>query len=156
MRTVELLLDPALERGVVALWDRLHEAGLPSLATHGHPTNRPHLTVVNAASLDGLTGFALPIPVTLGAVVALGRAVVRAVEPDARLSELHERIWSSLTDAWPPPSEWTPHVSVALRVRAEERDAVLETLSGLPPARGFFVAARSYDSNTRTVRTLTP
>ncbi len=48
MRTVELLLDPGLDQGVRDLWDRLRDAGLPSLAAHPHPTNRPHLTVITA------------------------------------------------------------------------------------------------------------
>ncbi|XVU29518.1 hypothetical protein ACQPZJ_21315 [Actinoplanes sp. CA-054009] len=106
MHTVELLLDPGLEDLVRQKWLVLREAGLPSLATHGHVSNRPHLTVATAESLAGLAG------------------------------------------------EWVPHVSLALRVPAEQRAAVPAALGDLPRAGGWFVAARSYDTATREVADL--
>lgn len=48
VHTVELLLDPRLEDGVRDLWDRLRDAGLPSLAAHPHPTNRPQFTAARS------------------------------------------------------------------------------------------------------------
>ena len=77
MHTVELLPDEELTRGVRELWALLRDAGLPSLATHQHPTNRPHFTVITAASLDGLPPLPLPLTATLGPVRMLGRALVR-------------------------------------------------------------------------------
>ena len=153
MHTVELLLDQRLELGVRELWNRLRDAGLPSLATHPHPTNRPHLTLLRAASLAGLRPLPLPVPAQLGQVRLLGRALVREVTPTASLRDLQADAWSSLAEAdpWPPPPEWTPHVSLALNVPASHREAALHLLADLPPARGHFVAARSYDTETRTV-----
>lgn len=145
MHTVELLLDVALESGVRALWNRLHAAGLPSLATHRHPTNRPHLTVVTASSLTGLAPLPLPLAVELGPVRMLGRALVRTVTPTDGLRELHARVWSALPDAWPPPADWVPHVSLALRFPAGPPPV------DVPPAYGEVVAARSYDTRARTV-----
>jgi hypothetical protein len=81
MHTIELLLDPVLEAGVRELWDLLRDAGLSSLAAHPHPTNRPHLTVLTAASLAGFPPPALPIPAELGPVRFLGRTLVREVTP---------------------------------------------------------------------------
>lgn len=154
MHTVELLLDADLETGVRELWDRLRDAGLPSLATHPHPTNRPHLTVLRAASLAGLPPVPLPATAELTGMELLGRALVRRVTPTAELRRFHAAAWSALAgpDTWPPPGDWTPHVSLALNVGADRREAALEVLGALPVARGHFTAARSYDTRTRTVR----
>jgi hypothetical protein len=152
VHTVELLLDPRLEQGVRDLWDRLREAGLPSLATHRHPTNRPHLTLLTAASPAG-TRLALPVPAELGPVRMLGRALVRQVTPTAELRQIQADVWSALPgiDRWPPPPDWTPHVSLALNVPAGRREAALHLLAALPAEHGHFVAARSYDTEARTV-----
>ncbi|SNY66049.1 2'-5' RNA ligase superfamily protein [Paractinoplanes atraurantiacus] len=136
------------------MWFRLKQAGLPSLATHGHASNRPHLTVATAASLAGLSGVELPLRAELGAVRSLGRAVVWEVRPTAELRELQARVWEALDEAWPPPQEWVPHVSLALRVPAGQHEAVPAALGDLPRAAGFFVAARSYDTATRVVTDL--
>jgi len=154
--TVELLPDESLERVVRAHWERLHAAGLPGLADHPHPTNRPHLTVVRVASPAGLPALPLPLPVSaeLGPVTFLGRALVRAVTPTDELRALHAEVWNALDDPWPPPPEWVPHVSLALRVPEGRRDEALRALGPVPAVRGRFVAARSYDSRSRTVTAL--
>ncbi|GIF09010.1 2'-5' RNA ligase family protein [Actinoplanes siamensis] len=151
MHTVELLLDDELADAVRRQWDFLLEAGLPSLAGHPHPTNRPHLTVVRASSLAGLPALPVPLAAELGPARKLGRALVRQVTPTPELRELHFRVWSALPDAWPPPGEWVPHVSLALRFP-------LPDVPALPAGgdRGQFVAARSYDTVTRTVHPIVP
>jgi len=155
VHTVELLLDGPLEKHVRTLWRRLHEAGLPSLATHAHPTNRPHLTVLTAESLAGLPSLPLPVAAGLGPVRMLGRALVRDVTLTAALRELHAAARSALAgDPWPPPPRWIPHVSLALNVPPNRREAALRLLADLAPADGHFVAARSYDTRTRTVTDL--
>nr|WP_296068037.1 2'-5' RNA ligase family protein [uncultured Actinoplanes sp.] len=156
MHTVELLPDPVLTDGVREMWFLLREAGLKSLAGHAHPSNRPHLTVVNADSLDGLPPLALPVAAELGEVTFLGAALVRQVTATAELAGLHAGVWSSLrqANAWPPPPRWRPHVSLALRVPPAQRASALGMFADLPPVRGTFVAARSYDTETRTVTDL--
>ncbi|GAB7045581.1 2'-5' RNA ligase family protein [Catenuloplanes indicus] len=146
MRTVELLLDPGLEREVRSLWSRLHAAGARSLATHTHPTNRPHVTLVVVPSLEGLPFLGLPVPVSLGAPRMLGRALVL---PATGLHEMHARVWRAVGSANPlhDPARWVPHVSLALNATPGS-DALL---TGLPPLTGEVVAARSYDQETRTV-----
>ncbi|MBM2619600.1 2'-5' RNA ligase family protein [Actinoplanes sp. LDG1-06] len=147
MHTVELLPDEGLDSAVRKQWGLLLDAGLPSLASHGHPTNRPHLTVVTAASLDGLPALSLPVAVSFGAARMLGRALVLPVEVTDQLREMHERVWSALPSAWPPPAEWVPHVSLALRASP----AALTAASSFGRVEGSFVAARSYDTSVRTV-----
>jgi len=152
MHTVELLPDPRLEDGVRDLWDRLRGAGLPSLADHPHPTNRPHLTLLTAASLAGLGPLGLPVAAELAEVRFLGRALVLLVTPTGELRELQSAAWSALAgDPWPPPPEWIPHVSLALKVPPDRRGEALDLLATVPATRGHFTAARSYDTQSRTV-----
>ena len=155
MHTVELTLDPALDAGVRGWWDRLHAAGLPSLATHRHPTNRPHVTLVSAVSLAGLPRLELPVPVVLGPARLLGRALVREVL-SPRLRELHAAVWRAVGSDNPlhAPQQWVPHVSLALNVPPDRREAAVAFVDDLPPAAGELVAVRSYDTGTRTVTDL--
>ncbi|HWS32493.1 MAG TPA: 2'-5' RNA ligase family protein [Actinoplanes sp.] len=156
--TVELLLDDGLEQHVRGLWSRLRDAGLPSLAEHPHPTNRPHLTVVTTASLAGLQPLPLPIPAEFGAVRMLGRALVLGVTANAPLRDLYQQVVSALEDPepWPARERWVPHVSLALRMPEDRRAAALDLFAAEPMTRGRFVTARSYDSRTRTVTELAP
>ncbi len=154
MHTVELLPGDELAEGVRGLWDLLLSAGLPSLATHRHPTNRPHLTLLTGGSLAGLPPLPLPIPCSLGEVRMLGRALIRTVTPTEELRSLQEAAFSASAGAWPPPEQWVPHLSLALRVPADRQREALELLASVPPVTGSFVAARTYDTETRTVRSL--
>jgi hypothetical protein len=147
VQTVELMPDPALSARVRALWDRLAAAGLPSLASHTHPTNQPHVTVATAASLGPLPPLPLPIPVLLEPPVMLGRALVLPLAANPALDRLRAEVWPALTD--PRPGSWVPHVSLALRMPSPE--PALTVLSGYRTLTGELVAARSYDSETRTV-----
>jgi hypothetical protein len=164
VRTVELIGDDALDGAVRAAWQRLAAAGLPSLGTHPHSTNRPHLTVVTADRLPPEPVAAalghLPIRVRLHGVIFFdGRAGMAAwrVHADEALVRLHADVWQALDgqDRNPlhAPQAWVPHVSLARRVRPEQRAAVRDVIDGLA-AEGRFVAARSYDTGTRTVTDL--
>ena len=154
MHTVELLPDDELAHRVREIWDLLLDAGRPSLATNEHPTNRPHLTVVTAASLDGLPPLPLPVEASLGPARMLGRALVLEVTPTDGLRALHESVWSALPEAWPPPSDFVPHVSLALRVPDDQRPAALALLASLTPMRGSLVSARTYDTSLRVARSI--
>ncbi|GAA3304310.1 2'-5' RNA ligase family protein [Dactylosporangium vinaceum] len=153
MHTVELLLDERLEAEVRASWRRLSAAGLPSLDTHRHPTNRPHLTLLSAASLAGLPPLTLPVEAELGPVRMLGRALVLEVRPAPALLRLQEQVWAALDggDRWPAPEAWVPHVSLALKVPEDRRAAAVGLFGDLEPLRGWFTAARSYDTGSRAV-----
>jgi hypothetical protein len=45
-RAIELYFDADLEQAVRSLWQRLADAGLPSLSTFTHGRHRPHLSWV--------------------------------------------------------------------------------------------------------------
>ncbi len=112
MYSVELLPDAELAAEVRRLWRLLADAGLPSLANHGHPTNRPHVTV-------GLTGDLAPVRADLARVVLPALPVeavvadvtlfagprrntlVLELHPGPALVALHEQVWRVLTMGHP-------------------------------------------------------
>ncbi|SCF16540.1 2'-5' RNA ligase superfamily protein [Micromonospora purpureochromogenes] len=168
MRTVELLCSPPLEQAVRAAWDRLAAAGLPSLARNHHPTNRPHLTIASvdafppgaAERLADLFDAALPLPVRLDRIEVLdGSApLVWLLRPSPELTALHAAVWDVLAGAdgqhpWHAPGRWIPHLSLALRFRDHDR-RLARALAGVDRPAGEFVAARSYDGDTRAVSPL--
>lgn len=166
MPTVELLPDEELRGRVEAVWERLAGAGLPSLAEHGHPTNRPHLTLAAADALppDGWLAAALaglPVPVRLDGVLSFGGArggLAWAVVPGRALLDVQAAVSELVRprSPWFRPGLWTPHVSLVLRASPAQRAAAVELLADLPAAEGALVAARSYDEPSRTVRALSP
>ncbi|MGA5301728.1 2'-5' RNA ligase family protein [Nucisporomicrobium flavum] len=158
MHTVELLLDAPLEARVRTVWRDLLAMGLRSLASHEHPTNRPHVTLATADALSPVVAPALdglPLDVELDDVVFLGRTVAWRVRPSAALLSVQRRVWEALDgrDRNPlhEPGRWVPHVSLALRVKPELQDRYPRDIGA---ASGRVVAARTYNSETRTVTSL--
>lgn len=167
MRTVELLGDDELDRAVRTAWRRLDQTGLSALARHQHPTSRPHLTLASAeqlppgaaAALADALG-ALPIQVRLDRLQFFGgRAGVLAwvVDGGSTLRDLQAKVWSALDGAdrnpQHEPGTWTPHMSLARRLRPEQAPLAAVALGGIV-AGGTLNRARSYDSVTRTVTSL--
>ena len=148
VHTVELLPDDELDGVVRAMWDRLAAAGLASLAHHRHPTNRPHLTLASGPRPAHVV-LDLPLRVTLDGPVRFGgRAALLAwrVVPTRELLDLQARVWRAMDDPNPlhAPERWVPHVGLARRVPPDADITV-----GM--RHGWLVAARSYDTDTRTV-----
>ncbi|TQJ31848.1 2'-5' RNA ligase family protein [Microbacterium sp. SLBN-146] len=159
--SIELLLDADTERAVRDDWRRLSDAGLSSLAAHTSPSNRPHVTLLARRELP-VTDFGaavrqLPIGIRLGDPITFdhGSRVVlaRPVRLDEPLTELHRTV-----HALAPPGEdlphtapgaWTPHVTLARRLRREAVDHARE-LVGLP-RDGHATHMRRWDSALATV-----
>ncbi|WP_163163839.1 2'-5' RNA ligase family protein [Arthrobacter sp. Alg241-R88] len=164
MRSVELTLGESTDSSIRADWARLLEAGLPSLATHTSPSNRPHITLAAGNSLDlrdavqDLWG-GLPIAVRFSGLVVFpagsGKYVLaRLVVPSAGLLQMHARLHQQCTGAFANtlPDAWTPHVTLARRIPGH----LLGTAMGVLDVRtqGECTAARLWDSPTRTTTAL--
>ncbi|WP_214407703.1 2'-5' RNA ligase family protein [Pseudonocardia lacus] len=164
MPTVELLLDDELDGRVRAVWALLADAGLPSLAEHRHPTNRPHLTLAAADALppDGWLAAALgglPLALRLDGALSVGGSrgsLVWAVVPSRALLQVQAAVSEVVRprSPWMRPDLWTPHVTLMPRATPAQRAEAVRLLADLPAAEGGLVAARSYDEATRTVREL--
>ena len=133
MQSLELMLDPPAERALRRQWSLLAEAGLPSLARHTSPSNRPHVTLdardempgtapedagelpgeepdEGAATQAGLAAAAtrLPVSVRIGAALLFrtrGRWVLaRHVVVTRELLDLHAHVHEVLGPGGSPLS----------------------------------------------------
>lgn len=159
--SIELLLDDAAEARIRDDWQRLEQAGMSSLGAHRAPSNRPHLTLLVRPALRPVrcreAARMLPVEVDLvePVVFAHGDRGVLAwmAAPTPDLIELHRAVHAAVPpgeDApYTAPGEWTPHVTLARRLRLDSLDEAL-SLVGAPLA-GAGVALRRWDSATATV-----
>lgn len=160
MRSIELVFDQATESLVRADWARLAAAGIPSLAGHTAASNRPHLTLAAGPELSlpadtGRLRQMLPLGVELSGaqVFPAGRGtyvLARSVAGGALL-DLHRQLHARLSGALPLtlPDAWTPHVTLARRVRGDQVGTALDLLDLRLP--GVCTGARLWDSATRTI-----
>jgi 2'-5' RNA ligase len=164
---VELLLEPAAERAVLDVWRALLDAGLPSQARHTAPSNRPHVTLVavpevpdEEAVVQAVRGR-LPVDAAWGPVAFFGRGpwvLVHLLEPRDGMRDLQAAVAAEIgvaADGTSAPDHWRPHVTLARRVSAAERERAAE-IAGTQPHTGMPVlatAVRRWDG-TRKVEWL--
>jgi hypothetical protein len=120
----------------------------PRTAAFSCPT-RPHITLAGGPTLPELD-LKLPIPITLDGVLHVGRSwLAWRVDPSPALAAMQHAVRLRMDDPNPlhNPGLWVPHVSLARRAPAD-LDLRLE------PRHGLLVAARSYDTETRTVSSI--
>ncbi len=169
VQSVELLLEPEAERGVVRVWEALSEAGLPSQARHTAPSNRPHTTLVALSDLAAETESAvaaavrgrLPVDAVWGDVTLFGRGpwvLVRLLEPSDGMRRLQAALADACgvpDDSLSSPERWTPHVTLARRVGRADVDRAVALATALAqrdaPAgmRVVASAVRRWDGSRR-------
>ncbi|UGT43169.1 2'-5' RNA ligase family protein [Nocardia yamanashiensis] len=126
---LELFLDSAGDAAVRELWNRLEDAGLPSLATRSHGRHRPHVTLAVAEQfevddrarslLEQIPGTELTMPV-LGAFPGEAAVLFLGVTSNAALlnahAALHAAIASGSAGLWDHyrPGNWVPHCTLAM------------------------------------------
>ncbi|MCW2809996.1 MAG: hypothetical protein JWP61_454 [Friedmanniella sp.] len=165
-QSVEALLDPAGESLLLAEWDRLADAGLPSSRRAvPSPTHRPHVTLL---ALDALPAGAedavaaavagVSLRVRLGPVVIFGPhrdryVLVRGVVPSPELLDLQQRVAVAAGAGDHPHfgrGRWTPHLTLAPRVDRVRLPEVLEVLGEGPAGSEVQVSRfRRWDSDGR-------
>ena len=162
--SIELLLDPDTEARVRADWQALADAGLSSLAAHTAPSNRPHITLLVRPALAEVAFAAaaarLPVPIALAEPTVFahgdrGVFVWRATLTD-ELRELHREVHLAAKPgpdaAHTAPGEWTPHITLARRLRLASLPDALGVIG--PPLAGTGVSLRRWDSASATVSAL--
>lgn len=160
-QSLELVPDGAGREAVRAVWRRLSEAGLPSLADHRGQSNEVHLTVVEADDLEGAPdrarGALLPLlplelPVTGATVLGVRRlAAVLTLDVPSTLTAAVEALRAGLDV--PPDHVWLPHVTLARRLDMDTASSVLAAVGDLP-ATLTFTELRHWDPASRTSQTL--
>lgn len=162
--TIELLLDHATEDAVRAEWDALAALGVSSLGRHTSPSNRPHVTLLARIDLPPVDGDVLaeipPFPITLGAPLLFGagdrRVLARGVVPTTALLDLHALVHVAAgpgEDApHTAPGEWTPHVTLARRLRVADLAVALDVVGD--DIHGHVTSVRRWDPVTAEVTDL--
>ncbi|KQO62396.1 2'-5' RNA ligase family protein [Curtobacterium sp. Leaf261] len=167
MRSLELTLDPAGDAAVRSWWTALADAGLPSLAMHDAPSNRPHLTVAAWPTtgaeprLQTVVGDR-PRSLRFGGSVLFdagrGRFVLaRQIVVDADLAAFHLAVHRAVPDGEERtlPGRWTPHMTISRRLTPERVGAALTALAEVPMPETVGVAGiRLWDGETKTVTDL--
>lgn len=137
---LELSFAPESTAAVVAQWEALRAAGLPSQADHRSMTNAPHLTLVAATQVsdDAVSvgrdevGPLLPSRIVTRGLVIFGQGarvtVTHLVEPDVALAAAAARVRALVPGLRHPV--WTPHVTLARRVPRTVLPDVLEVVRG--------------------------
>lgn len=162
--SIELLLDDEIEASVRADWDALARAGHSSLAAHTADSNRPHVTLLVRPSVPQVDFAAatalLPVSVTLGAPIVFEHGDRGVLARPVVLDDALLAVYNAVRAAVPPgedaphtdPGAWTPHVTLARRLRLASLDDARALLG--PERVGSAVGLRRWDSRTRTVTAL--
>ncbi len=173
VHSVELLFDAESEAGLRRIWDDLTDAGVRSLASSTSPSNRPHVTLSVAEHMNDDVNEALrpalrllPFACTIGAPLLFGRGpftLVRLVIPSTDLltlqSEVHRACLPHMSPGPLPhaePGHWTPHVTVARRVREDELVEALSPRRMSRDRRVTAVALRHWDGNEKVEYAIEP
>lgn len=144
-QSVELLLDRVAEEMVEEEWQALRTAGLPSeLRSPPVGSHRPHLTLYAGTDIPAAAELVLAelmrglrLRVQLGAVMVFGPAcgsyvLVHSVVPSVGLLTLQQAV-AEACDAEPnghfAAGCWTPHVTLARRMSADQVPAALAVLA---------------------------
>lgn len=165
VQSVELVLDGLADATIREQWAALADAGLPSQAHHRSPTNAPHITMAEAASLNDNVEARLssiparfPLPITIGPLLVFGAkrfVLVRLVIPNAALLEAHAVVAEAFAESRGQsellaPGRWVPHVTLAHRLTAEQLGQAVELLASGPMTyEAEAVAPRRFDSEAR-------
>lgn len=157
---MEVVLDDDADHQVRAQWQQLALAGLPSQAKHTGASNRPHITLALSGTIAAeverrlMAAVAgLPIPVTLGGLSIFGGrrfVLARLVVPSVGLLELQAGVMRSLDEPLDPhltfaPGRWTPHVTLARRLTADQVGSALTALGHDAVITGQLTRARRWD-----------
>lgn len=156
---LELSFDAASDAAIVAQWEALRAAGLPSQADHKGMTNAPHVTLVAAPVLARELGdvaassIALPETLTVRGLVLFGESrvtIAHLVEPTAVLVAATVALREQVPDLRHPA--WTPHVTLARRVPRAKVPAALGVLDEHPGPRTLVAdRLRWWDPDSGTI-----
>lgn len=163
--SVELLLDPASDAAIRSIWRALDDAGLPSAMHVKSDSNRPHVTMLAAAHIDGGVDDALrelapefPFRCVIGAPVVFPgprMTLARLIVPSAGLLALHRDVYRRClpyvtAEPFPHcvPGHWTAHATLGRRFTADAVGAALAVIDGTDIAAEV-VGLRRWDGDAR-------
>lgn len=108
-KTLEIFLDPDTTAAVEALWSRLDDAHVPSLATRSPARHRPHISVTNVADTLPIT------PALIGAAEAMLGTPVR-LPALGIFAGLESVLYLAVVWEYYLPGRWVPHATLAMQL----------------------------------------
>lgn len=158
-----LLFDARTDRALRHLWERLEDAGVPTLLSHTHGRHVPHLSyavlrefevsAVHAAVAALPDGGAVPLHFDALGLFRRSRAwLVPGVT--ASVLERQERVVATSQASGAElhrhyrPGYWVPHCSVAPRVRRESLAVLAAAVYEILPLEAVADRAALIDSST--------
>ena len=165
--SIELIFDEATNTVIGQQWQKIAEAGLPSQGNIRSASNRPHVTLVAADSIDaavddelGALEDVVGMPVNVGALLLFwGRrgTAARLVVPSERLLALHAQVFAATRPhiggrpvPHIAPGGWTPHITLARRLLPGQLGHIVRAVSEGPEMFTAHVAGlRRWNGDTR-------
>jgi 2'-5' RNA ligase len=158
-----LLFDPATDRALRRLMQRLEDQQVPTLLSHTHGRHLPHLSLAVLADFDvqvvrqavSTLPPAAPADVHFDAIGMFRRSrcwLVPAVTVDLVLRQ--ERVVNALATSGArlhrhyEPGRWVPHCTLAPRLRLAQLPTVAAAAYDLLPLTATMAAAALVDSGT--------
>ena len=164
-----LTLDPAADRAVRALWQRLEESGISTLLSHTHGNHVPHLTLASLRSwdleplerelralpehgpqvvhFDALGMFRRSrcwlVPAPTNELLGQQREVVEAARRTG--ADLHRHY---------EPGRWVPHLTLAPRLRLADLSALAVRVYDVLPLAATLDTLTLIDTSTGDRRPL--
>jgi len=158
-----LLFDTRSDRAIRKLWDRLEDAGVPSLRSHTHGRHVPHLSyavlrqwdLAAVAAAVGQLGDGEPVDLSFDGVGLFrrGRAWLLAGVP-ADVVTRQERVVAAVTDTGAElhrhyhPGRWLPHCSIAPRAPLDRLPQLAAAAYDVLPLAARLSRAALIDSAT--------
>jgi 2'-5' RNA ligase len=168
---LEMYFDDEADAAVRELWQRLTDAGLPSLAIRTHRRHRPHVSLAVAESLADADLAPLrsvlvahqPILqlYVLGTFPGEGGALFLGVRVTAELLAFHAQVHAALggqpVEHWPyyQPGNWVPHCTLAEGLGQAEAGKAFGLLAGYEPIEATVLAGGIKDIATGSITLLT-
>ncbi len=162
MHALELLPDADGEATLRRDWQRLRDAGLPSMLDHAGATNTPHLTIIAVPTISAdderraveLIGSLLPIRARTSGLVVLGGQLVTL----ARTVEVDDDVVRAVLELRAGTSghqhrAWLPHLTLARRLPRHDLQRAIDAITDVR-ADLELVALRRWDPDAAQVRPL--
>jgi 2'-5' RNA ligase len=170
-QALECYFDDTADAAVRALWQRLDQAGVPSLATATHRRHRPHVTFAIGGTIPAparkdlttrLTRLALPRLwlYTLGTFPTSENVLFLGAVADAELLAVHDAVHDTLAgrvrDPWAYhlPGAWVPHCTLSQDIPPTGLAAGFAALHPIEPIRARIAQVGITDTRTGDVDVL--
>jgi 2'-5' RNA ligase superfamily len=169
---IEMYFDEPADTAVRRLWQRLADAGLPSMATRTHRRHRPHVSLVVAESLaDADLAPLRPVLMSrrpalslyfLGTFPGTQGVLVLGVQVTSELLAFHADVHAALAGqparhwAYYLPGNWIPHCALAEGLDRSEAGAAFGLLADYRPITAEVTSVGIKDTTTGAITLLIP